>query len=804
MIEERRRQGRMRVFGWCAALALACLAANGLHAADIPGARQPDSTIKTDTTTPASPSDIQPGPQIHIFPEQIPPAVAPSEPPSGYFAPIEPPAVPELIGDAIEFSGPFRTTFENGKPALTVSEGPVIVRYKDTVVTAQTARVDYKTNIAIFEGNVVFRIGIEEVHGERITLNLKTREWSVAQAKTTITPEYARGYLNAPVFAQGSTIQGLGRRRVSGYSIEATTCNLAVPHYDFTARSIVIYPNDKIVFRRVKMHALGRTIFSVPRFVLPLREIQKNPELIPRVGQSAEEGYYLKSSYPYMSTAGATGFFMLDLMTKKGIGKGIRQTYHTGGQGAGDLQIYQVFDENINENTLTGRLVHTQQLGTVRASITSNLRSNSYLYAPQSTTFNNQITLNRNVTGARTLLAINQNINNTFTRTSQLAANLTHQQQFGQRTSFDSSFDYTGFGTSTSSQGRLVSQMAVNRHEDKFDWNISAQKLTDLTDEAFVQNQRFAGIEKLPELSLISDSTRLGNILPFGIPANVKLSYGRYTELPNPDNIDRTFLELNTPVRRFNLSDNWTLGAGAGFKQYVYSDNTAQYSIDTSAELRRKLGKASSFALTYRKQAPRGFTPLLYDFVGKYNIANASLNLRDSSIFKLSFLTGYNFEQAQFPWQDATLRFSIEPNNSLLLYTATSYDFNRGQWRLLINQLRIRGGELFKLDLGTRYDPISKTLSEARIDLDTALGSKWHARALAGYNGFTKGFDYRKFMITRDLHCWEASLIYTDQGGFYLDKSLMLDLRIKALPLFNNFGAGQFGQALDTSVGQVY
>ncbi len=75
---------------------------------------------------------------------------------------------------------------------------------------------------------------------------------------------------------------------------------------------------------------------------------------------------------------------------------------------------------------------------------------------------------------------------------------------------------------------------------------------------------------------------------------------------------------------------------------------------------------------------------------------------------------------------------------------------------------------------------------------------------MAGWNGVTDQFDYIQCMLTRDLHCWEASLVFVDQGGFYRDQSVMLNLRIKAFPFFRNFGVGTFGEALDTSVGQVY
>ena len=150
------------------------------------------------------------------------------------------------------------------------------------------------------------------------------------------------------------------------------------------------------------------------------------------------------------------------------------------------------------------------------------------------------------------------------------------------------------------------------------------------------------------------------------------------------------------------------------------------------------------------------------------------------------------------------LRLSLQPSPSFLLYTATGYDVNRSQWRTLINQVRIRASDRFKLDIGTRYDTIGKQLAEARLVLDTKLSRLWRLQANAGYNGFTNDFDYRSVMLTRDLHCWEASLIYINQGGFYQNEGFQFSLRIKAFPFFRDFGAGAFGQQLDTSVGQVY
>ena len=159
------------------------------------------------------------------------------------------------------------------------------------------------------------------------------------------------------------------------------------------------------MLRKVTVYALGRRLFTIPRLVIPLRDIQKNPNIIPRVGQTQEEGFFLKTQYAYTGTKALAGFLLLDLMSKKGFGKGIDQSYRFPTV-SGNVQLYQIFDKNIQQNTFTGRASHSQQLGTLRANFATDFRSNSYLYAPQSQSINSQLTLTRERPGANTSLVV--------------------------------------------------------------------------------------------------------------------------------------------------------------------------------------------------------------------------------------------------------------------------------------------------------------------------------------------------------------------------------------------------------------
>src|SRR5262249_37630999 len=83
-------------------------------------------------------------------------------------------------------------------------------------------------------------------------LNLRTREWSMRSAKTELTPELLQHGVLGSIYAQGGLITG-ERGHVRLQDTRYTTCDLARPHYFFRAKSVDIYPGDKMVVRRATL-----------------------------------------------------------------------------------------------------------------------------------------------------------------------------------------------------------------------------------------------------------------------------------------------------------------------------------------------------------------------------------------------------------------------------------------------------------------------------------------------------------------------------------------------------------------------
>lgn len=745
----------------------------------------------------------------------------PSEPPTGY-QPTTPPSVTVTGGVSVPVEGNllkldaafWRVEFEEGQAVSVAARGSVRATYQNFAVTSGAATADLRTKIAKFTDNVVLTIDGQEVHGAELSLNLDTRAWSFTSAQSQLRPELFPQIIRAPVFLSGREITGRADEVVTVTKGGFTTCNLEHPHYFIDAGSATAWPGTKLIARHAVFYALGHRIFRVARIAVPLNRIRGQVNnLTPRLGQNAEEGLFLKTAYSVSATAKNTGNLRLDMMSRKGLGFAFEDHYNLA-RALGDLYLYQLYDRNRGLNTLTGRFNHRLQLGTTQAVLTSDYRANSYLYAPQTTSLANDLRVTRTKTRASTTFGIRHSIDRGFGRFTNLTSSLQHNLSFGEGGSANIGFDYFRFISPILSGGtlvdaanaQLISRFNLRRQRPRFEWNLRLDKINDLSSEAFIKQagSRFAGTERLPELELTTSGKQLKKALPFGLPARFDLAVGRYREDLGRVETERAVTGVELPSKVIKLADKLHLAAGGGFRQYFYGDGTAQYSVDAAAQLSRKIGSKSSAALSYRLLRPRGFSPFRFDFIGKYNVLNARLNLQETERFKLSLFSGYNFGQKDFRWQDITTRVLYAPSDRYLIYAATGYDLNRHQWRSLVNQLRLRLPGDFKLDVGSRYDIERSKFASIKAQLDTPIGSKWHVRANSGYNGYTRKLDYQNVQLVRDLHCWELALTWVDQSTFWRERGFRLNLRIKAFPIFESLSVGQSGQLLeDTSVGEV-
>jgi hypothetical protein len=180
--------------------------------------------------------------------------------------------------------------------------------------------------------------------------------------------------------------------------------------------------------------------------------------------------------------------------------------------------------------------------------------------------------------------------------------------------------------------------------------------------------------------------------------------------------------------------------------------------------------------------------------------------------------TGYDFNRehsfgglSATPWQNVALQTIYSPSDIFRFRTTASYDLNSNRLLDLTNSARVRAPGGVSLDLTSQYVPQQHEFSAINGNLDLPFlrdkreDAGYRLRAIEGYNGFTKRFEYKGLALTRSWHDYEMTLVYQDDPmGIRPGSSFTFNFRLKAFPDFQPFSVGQFGQALDPSLGEVY
>jgi LPS-assembly protein len=724
--------------------------------------------------------------------ETAAPAAGAQQPPPA----AQPEAAAEAPGEFIELKSADHIRYDVERRIVRAS-GNVLFGYQDVEVSADDLAADLGADTAVLSGNVVLRTRGEEFRGDTLLVHLDTRQWEFAAVRSAISPRYFERGVLAPLYVGAHEVLGLPERLlVRGANF--TTCDLPHPHYEIEARRLRIWPGRKLIADHATLRILDRRIFTLPWFLVPLREAQRQP-FIPLVGQNEFEGYYLKTLVNYALTSNSYGSAHLDLMTRRGFGKGIEHT-EVYPRGRTDLYLYQVHNTTTGADELTARTAHQQDLGaglSLRAA--ADLRNDSFYYLAGSRIANSQVSLDRQRGGSRSSLALDYNKTSgsiDFTRWSVSLRDDERGPRYG--LSLDSRYDSHSTFPGEASDLELNNRLELSDHQARMDARLLLTKRFDPDSDAFTGDDYYQVTDRLPELMLETDTYRM-RAAPLGVPARLTLSVGNFFEQPTNLTAYRVYFGYQGIPKTIPLGATTRINAQARFQQYLYGDRdrTAQYVYGGNARLEQDLGPYWKANLGYALLEPKGYSPFRFDYVGSYQMAAFDLALRRGERYRARLRTAYDARFSR--WSDVVARVDVPVQRTVQLGLSAGYDPNRGVPRDLLTRLRF-GDYRTALDLTARYQPQQGKLQRATVYLDWAASSKWRVQILSSYDGLQHQLVWGEVMVTRDLHCWQALAYYSLQRNLF-----RMEFRIKAFEWGRpDFGIGRSGQYLDTSLSEWY
>ncbi len=676
-------------------------------------------------------------------------------------------------------------------------------------------RIDANLDTSVFKarGDVRLVGKSASVTGDEVDFDFKNEVYAARRARSRIGRELTGGQLRGDLFVRGGSSSGTRRR----FTIETgalTTCDRPDPHYSLDARVGTVRPNREARLKGVALRVLGRTVLRLGSLYVPLAE--RDYDYLPQVGESPDEGYFVKNRYGFPigpTEGGSRGEVRLDEMTKLGTGLGLGYGYRSA-LATGIVRGYGIAGA---AGTLNLQNEHRQIFSFGRVSIQNDFQRSNYLTAPGATLLNSRIEFDLTQRpGATTTLGFvrNSNASSGFS-TENGTLSLADARSYGPRTRTDVKLDYSSASSRTTAvengdSRRQTVDVRLRGSQDlkKATATLDYQRTVPI---GAIENF-FGGSDRTPVLTLGSDARRLvGERFDRVLPFTTELSLGEYGDplggsAGGGSRITRSGFLVD--ARRPSQSVGpWRFDLDGRFRQTAYSDDTAQYTLGTGAAIGYRVGKRLELNARYTYLRPYGYAPLLIDRTGTTNIATFDASAEPIRNLRIGAQTGFDLvrlQRSDVGWQQVGLRTEYGLGKTLLLRALATYDTFQEVWSSVRLDGQLVRGDL-NVSLGARYDGVRHTFGTVNLFLDGLTIGRTRLATILAFNGYRGRLDSTQINAIYDLHCAEAVVTYSDFGtGFRSGREIRVFLRIKALPFDGNFGLGRRGQPLGTATGRDF
>lgn len=622
-----------------------------------------------------------------------------------------------------------------------VAQDNVNLRYKDIALKANYLQIIIDKNEIIAKEQVIFTKGKEEYSCQALNYNWDTEKIVMDELSGEATGAKIKG----KVYYQGEKLENFPETIEINSSV-FTTCDLEEPHWHIEAEKITIYPDDKIIAKKVSWYEGKRKIFTLPSFMIFLRGKNQFPYW-PDLGKNNSEGWFLKNQFNYVRDADSYGSVYLDWMQKKGLGAGIEHTFELGegkiDKGELVLYVYGLKRKNTSIYDLDATISYWQNFKN-NLRLKANLNYDGTIYSNSASQNSTHILkpdfyLYKKWEDALLTLTGKYNFNFSNTTTSTGNIKLSYDHTLSDKLKSSLNLLYTSSDSSGQAiQHQIRPEWIMNYSGNGYVLNLITEKLIDLDGEGSSST-----LDKLPELTFKKSSTKIKNT---DISYSINASLGRYYEsVTDQENVRGEYI-INV-TRPFDITDNIKLTASGIYRQDVYLTGEARYQLGGKLDLR--VGYQPEFYgnLSYSYYMSEGPTPFNFDTLSSLSeSATASVVLKPNNDLQVNLSTNYNFVSESFGNLGARVRW--KPKEKYDIYLSTYYDLNNMQWN-------------------------------KKVDTKMALKLSDEWRMTYSGSVYFDDFDIRNSVISvvRDLHCREISINYRQST-----QSIWLDFKINAFP----------------------
>lgn len=671
-----------------------------------------------------------------------------------------------------------------------IAEDGVEINYRDMVIRSDWLHYITGESIARFGGNVQIEQAGQHVRGESLEYDFKQQTAKIDKAMAVVVSEGLKG----DVYVRGDTIRTeTDAILIHGGSV--TTCDLDHPHFHLQAGELEIYPDDKLIIRRVSYWEGRIPLFYWPYLVVPLG--RESAFELPQIGYSYDEGWFVKSAYNYYRNPDSYGKLHLDYMQKKGFGTGIDHTYYDrGSSGKGQLSVYRLWNPRSGLTTWEGDWLQNWQ-------VNSQLRvelETGYWLQPSSGQSSNKWELEPSIEVSKS------------SKAETYIVKAEHRRSQADKLVTETEFDWQ-YRRHFSDMWQLstVGHSLVAGPEDRtgsyvvFDHNLQRISAKDQLSLRLAQDVHPAlrgtqytsfTWEKLQRMPEITWQSRGWSLLNGQLPVQLKAGVGRYRETyPEKRGLegDKLSLQGGLSTKRFSWGPKiYVTYDGSieldGYKSLASYQDTengwlplenletdmSRVVITSRPRMVVRPLQPLTLDVSYRDQWVIGSSPFLFDELRNSEILSGRLAWQTST-FGASIGTGYDFWSGTF--NDLVGQVHLRPDKRYELNVWASYDLEADAWKSIRGLIGLMPRDYLRLQVGSSYSFANEKWNSLDGHVQIALPNRWRFEYVAGYSGAKEQWTKSSAMLALDLHCRELRLRH-DQ----LNKTVWVEYSINAFP----------------------
>jgi hypothetical protein len=558
-----------------------------------------------------------------------------------------------------------------GEPAD--ADGSVNVFYQDGILVGDHAHYDGTRYIDV-TGRPYLRNREDDsiLNADAIRFDTRTQRAILVNGRGSTTQGVEKGKL----YFKGRSLTTTSDGHTHGDRASFTTCERQRAGYHIESKTLDIFPGDKAIAKDAILYLGGFAVLFLPVVVIPLTQNalggRQNQSLVPVIGYSEAEGFYVKAKIGFAPSDTYYGYYRVDAYTKLGLGLGYVAFFRKkNGKRAADVNFYRFKSKQDgsqqNNFALNDSEIFSNKL---KAQLGVNYTGNygPYVSLPPSYAITGTVqhtgtkesqtyTFNRNSTGStqtsdnygfvdqRTISpAITQGINVSLS---------------------DNSNAYAG-------QATVISTLHLNSLT-----HLATKGLSfDLTFDRTNSDTPY-GIEKLPELMVRPNGTLDPNFKL--LPITGTFTIGDYTEPQTPLTTQRAeaLFNIGPVAEHFFGSD---LNAGLVVRQDAYGTGDLKAQIQQNASFTTPITSHIVNAITYSEQNSNGPQAEPFQSLDVYgggsHQASDVIRFFNGNIYTISLQTNTLFDRSAQP---IAYQASFQPSPRSSIQLGGSYIPGPGQ-----------------------------------------------------------------------------------------------------------------------------